>query len=572
MYMLTQCALAPLSGKVWVLLSVGYAVCWALSVLMWLGYGLGFQFYRRWRRARPAIEPIYLSSYANIHLSLISLDHFCFLLHIRTSPWGTAFALDIVPETCHFVVQLLPSLIPVVVRAGMASVLLLWHWDLEGRDPNFFLSDPATLTPYARGVVLAFCAWVALRLASVLLSGATLLLFLARPLSVASNSTEQLLRDKPRRDPAASQFPAKSWRDENELKWAWRERARARIQDAFELCIVRPTRSQVTLEKIRLPPHQRPPKVHQRGESAPTIPSLDFAHLRNQELPIPLSPPLDTPKPEPREEAQPQPHGSRRTRKPKQSTAPLTFAATFDSGMKAFDKIELGALYEEISPMALFHKIGTEEELGRVMEEGNERPPQSRGRTPSPSEVDLPAASRSLASLPVTSPITLTFDVQAGKPPHPLDAATEQTYTAHTGPVSFEVWGKADTWRLSGSSVGNATNATFGTFGDSMSDPLPSLTLTHNEEEGHRSFEVLGDSWDHDETEFGAMFPGIHHARLEAEHPPVTERFRRGNAFLDGKIEDEELVDEDGRRTADSDFDGSDTVACTRARLLLTAL
>lgn len=148
--------------------------------MVWLGWELGYEFWRRWRlgesfktticmkwaanviEGRPAIEPIYFSLPASLHLSLKSYDHFIFLLHIRTSPLGTQYAKDIIPETCHALIQLLPGLIPLLPRAAIAIVALISFWkpnvdvhasyggqidETADRDPNFFRSDhPGELT------------------------------------------------------------------------------------------------------------------------------------------------------------------------------------------------------------------------------------------------------------------------------------------------------------------------------------------------------------------------------------------------------------------------------------------
>lgn len=46
------------------------------------------------------------------------------------------------------------------------------------------------------------------------------------------------------RDPANTQSPSRGWLAESDLKWEWRERGRNRLQDAFELCMIRkPSRS-----------------------------------------------------------------------------------------------------------------------------------------------------------------------------------------------------------------------------------------------------------------------------------------------------------------------------------------
>ncbi|BEI97353.1 hypothetical protein CcaverHIS631_0209420 [Cutaneotrichosporon cavernicola] len=486
MYMLAQCAMyppAPTSHSLWVFLAGGYGVLWVVSVFgIWLGYGVGFQYYRRWRRVRPAIEPIYLSLYANLHLSLLSFDHFCFLLHIRLSAWHTPHALDILPETAHFVVQLLPGLVPMAARAGIASVLLISNWNASagglGRDLRFF--DPE-LTTYARGLVQASCAYVAVRIVAVALAALTLLLFLARPLKT-THSSEALLG---RRDPAAVHFPATTWRDENELQWAWRARTRARIQDAFELCIVRPIRSSVTLEKASVPP---PAPVHRRGESAPRVLNLDFARSGTVNG-----------------------NGNAQRRRKKESTAPLTFADAFGSGMMA-NEFYADA---ELSPTTIFKDIQASMGLARVSEETEPgtSPLKIQKRTrPSTATEDVPPSSHSLVSLPILSPLTPTF-----VPMHPLDAASspDQTFTSARGPVSFEVW------------RGRQPSSRHVSFGSRLSGF--SADATHGDSMcGHLdgTFEELM-SWSTDGYVFDRAVSTDNHERGE-----VVERPPRGSAFF----------------------------------------
>ncbi|KIR54980.1 hypothetical protein I315_02216 [Cryptococcus gattii Ru294] len=266
--------------KLWQFAAAAYAILWALStIVVWLGWELGYEFWRRWRLAnviqgRPAIEPIYFSLPASLHLSLKSYDHFIFLLHIRTSPLGTQYAKDIIPETCHAFIQLLPGLIPLLPRAAIAVVALISFWkpnvdvyaayggqidETADRDLNFFRSDhPGELTNHSKGVLLSFTIYIAFRLAVVIASAICLWVSSGRPLggvigkrfrrSIAighgdNPSTPRKRRRKSSfqpRDPSLTRSPQKSWvDDENSWDWAWKERTRARVQDAFELCIVR---------------------------------------------------------------------------------------------------------------------------------------------------------------------------------------------------------------------------------------------------------------------------------------------------------------------------------------------
>nr|XP_018266674.1 uncharacterized protein I303_00649 [Kwoniella dejecticola CBS 10117]OBR88832.1 hypothetical protein I303_00649 [Kwoniella dejecticola CBS 10117] len=258
-------------AKSWQFTTAAYAVLWAISTLaVWLGWEVGYEFWRRWRLPRPAVEPIYLSLPASLHLSLRSFNHFTFLLHIRTSPLNTPHSRDIIPETCYSLLQLIPGLLPLLPRAAIAVVVLISFWspavDVQAqyggamdqssnRDSNFFKSDSTgELTTYAKGVLLTFTVYIALRLLVVIGSGIGLWVFSGRPLgglvghrfnrgkqvSGPPTTPRKSKSSYQARDPSTTSSPQKSWVDqENEFQWAWRDRTRSRIQDAFELCMIR---------------------------------------------------------------------------------------------------------------------------------------------------------------------------------------------------------------------------------------------------------------------------------------------------------------------------------------------
>jgi hypothetical protein len=253
------------SPKTWAFATAAYAICCGISTLVvWLGWEVGFEWWRRWRLARPAIEPIYLSLPASLHLSLTSYHHFVFLTHIRLSPLGTPYAKDVYPEACQALLQLFPGLVPLLPRAAIAIVLLTTFSaprldlqtpfgatdQLKFRDDHFFRADlPGQLTLYARGVLFAFLACLGIRLAVTIASAAGLWISSGRPLGglfgkrVAAREPATPRKPKsslPPRDPSNTRSPQKSWLSaENDFDWAWRDRTRARIQDAFELCMIR---------------------------------------------------------------------------------------------------------------------------------------------------------------------------------------------------------------------------------------------------------------------------------------------------------------------------------------------
>ena len=244
----------PNSRQLWIFAGVCYALCWAISIIgVWLAWELWYNSWRSWNRRFPAIEPIYFSLAASTHLSLWSFDHFVFLLHIRLSPLGTMHASDIIPETAYSLLQLLPGLLPLGVRAGVACVLLMSFWQPEAlvpagipvaavhRDPNFFkIQDIGELTMYSKSVLLAFVCWAAFRVFVVLASAVLLWLYSCRPFARLRSLSAQSRPNSSHLDPSDWNAPAKTWRDETEFQWGWRERSRARIQNAFELCMVRP--------------------------------------------------------------------------------------------------------------------------------------------------------------------------------------------------------------------------------------------------------------------------------------------------------------------------------------------
>lgn len=263
---LLQCVTYPSldsSQKSWTFATAAYIVCCVLSTLaVWIGWEVWFEFWRRWRLPRPAIESIYLSLPASLHLCLKSYHHFVFIVHVRLSPLGTPYSRDIIPEACHCLIQLLPGLVPLLPRAAVSIVLLTSFTgprppiqtpfgamdETHLRDAQFFRPDsPGQLTPYSAAVLYAFVTTIGVRLMIVILAAMGLWLFsrdkwaecvsklIWSPIARSSSKVPMLSRDPNNTVPPGRSWPAA----EDQLKWAWRERTRARIQDAFELCMVR---------------------------------------------------------------------------------------------------------------------------------------------------------------------------------------------------------------------------------------------------------------------------------------------------------------------------------------------
>lgn len=166
--------------------------------------------------------------------------------------------------------QSLPGLGPVLPRASLAIVLLVAFSSGDSginRDSAFWRPATGQLTDYSRVVLFAFVSFTALRILVVIISAIVLWIF-SRPRrswlrsnrrfhsrhqsrfdSFSTTSpvdTRPATPDEARpRDPADTQSPSKGWTAESELKWEWRERGRNRLQDAFELCMIRRPRQAV---------------------------------------------------------------------------------------------------------------------------------------------------------------------------------------------------------------------------------------------------------------------------------------------------------------------------------------
>lgn len=271
------------SGRNWIFASSAYAICLFVVIFgIWLGWEVGYEFWRRWRArelcsctelsthfaGRPAIEPIYLSLSASLHLSLISFPHFSFFAHVRLSALTTQHVFDLIPETCHLLAQTLAPTVMLLPRAALAIALLVAYSRVIGpssdgkrrdRDSRFFsTTQPGQLSAYSRGILIAFVSWAAFRLALLFAAWIGLWLFSGRPLAgifgdetccfpglrrrhrSSSKSRARRLSGRSSHDPSNCDVPAKTWlAEEDEIMWAWRERTRARVQDAFELCLVR---------------------------------------------------------------------------------------------------------------------------------------------------------------------------------------------------------------------------------------------------------------------------------------------------------------------------------------------
>ncbi|KAK4686830.1 hypothetical protein P7C73_g3296, partial [Tremellales sp. Uapishka_1] len=327
-YMLAQCAIHASfetnSANLWRFATAAYAICWGISVsVVWLGWEMAYEFWRRWRLPRPAIEPIYFSLPASLYLALMSFPHYTFLLHVRLSPLSTPHRLDILAETFHAFVQLIPGLLLLLPRAALAIVLLSNFSSAQSdvqaplggavdqtakRDPQFFNPGSGELSTYAKGVLYTFLAWVGMRLVLVIGSVIGLWLFSARPLGglygrgrLKSQAKQPSTPRKPKssivpHDPTVRRSPQKSFLNENDFMWEWKDRARSRIQDAFELCMIKANNKSMSfLGEPSTPWGQRRSPSHLGRDHGVGMQPVVQA---NSTPPVSAKPSLEPPRPE----------------------------------------------------------------------------------------------------------------------------------------------------------------------------------------------------------------------------------------------------------------------------------
>jgi hypothetical protein len=186
----------------------------------------------------------------------MSYSHFTFLVHVRLSSLSTPYRYDIIPETAHALVQILPGILPLLPRAGIGIVLLTTFSSTSTaraeKDDKFF-NPNGGLNEYAQGVILAFVSVVGFRFLVFLISAIILWLssarparaFFSRPARQVETPTTPIKRTLkstiPPRDPSTTRSPQKTWYEaETSFGWdTWRSRMRARLQDAYELCMIR---------------------------------------------------------------------------------------------------------------------------------------------------------------------------------------------------------------------------------------------------------------------------------------------------------------------------------------------
>jgi hypothetical protein len=186
----------------------------------------------------------------------MSYTHFTFLVHVRLSSLSTPYRYDIIPETAHALFQMLPGILPLLPRAGIGIVLLTTFSSpstSRGDKDERFFNPNGGLSAYAQGVTLTFVSVVGFRFLIFLISAIILWLSTARParaffarparqVETPTTPTKRASRSsRPPRDPSTTRSPQKTWYEaETSFGWdTWRSRMRARLQDAYELCMIR---------------------------------------------------------------------------------------------------------------------------------------------------------------------------------------------------------------------------------------------------------------------------------------------------------------------------------------------
>lgn len=185
----------------------------------------------------------------------MSYTHFTFLVHVRLSSLSTPYRYDIIPETAHALAQMLPGILPLLPRAGIGIVLLTTFASpstSRGEKDEKFFNLNGGLNAYALGVIFAFVSVVGFRFLVFFISAIILWLSSARPIravfaqpagkaNAPATPKRSSKSSRPPRDPSTTRSPQKTWYEaETSFGWdTWRSRMRARLQDAYELCMIR---------------------------------------------------------------------------------------------------------------------------------------------------------------------------------------------------------------------------------------------------------------------------------------------------------------------------------------------
>ncbi|KAG9119946.1 hypothetical protein FRC07_004792, partial [Ceratobasidium sp. 392] len=169
---------------------------------------------------------------------------------------------DGLAEWCYARSQAAPTVATLVPRAGIAAAALFSFWapqtsgrgGTEMRDGAFFRSN-GTLTGFARGVLLANVAWVLARALVVLFSFIGLWI-------LSGQMCAGMCGPRYRWEEPLDEGEWDGEKDDvdvrDKLNWEWRIAARQRVQDAYELCMVR-RRSTTAHWRAPPPPSSQPP-------------------------------------------------------------------------------------------------------------------------------------------------------------------------------------------------------------------------------------------------------------------------------------------------------------------------
>jgi hypothetical protein len=128
--------------------------------------------------------PLYLSLAGFNMVSISNYKYFCFMQHLRRMARDEELGSfsDWLAETCWFYSQNVANVLRLLPRAGLSLTVLLAYSlpqpnnvalgmaEAIRHDPTFFHRSDATLTSYARGVLIANAAWTAWRGLLVLLN------------------------------------------------------------------------------------------------------------------------------------------------------------------------------------------------------------------------------------------------------------------------------------------------------------------------------------------------------------------------------------------------------------------
>ncbi|KAG2002585.1 hypothetical protein CC2G_004765 [Coprinopsis cinerea AmutBmut pab1-1] len=158
---------------------------------------------------------------------------------------------DGLAETFNLYAQNLPNVLVLLPRAGLALGLILafnpvWTDGSTGsigsainRDATFFRRDNGLLTSYALGVLWANVAWTAWRVLVLLGSWIGLWVLSGHGCAGICGPRDKWEEEEHNRLSAAfSATSSLASNDDSVLPWEWRECTRARVQDAWEFCLV----------------------------------------------------------------------------------------------------------------------------------------------------------------------------------------------------------------------------------------------------------------------------------------------------------------------------------------------